>query len=372
MVETSNQFILTIIFLVLFLALGGGLWYMKRKYPEETLGEIISIIFQREIWTIQIATMFIIGLAEAGMAASFHITGQAETNPLIRFISHLTIAIVYTAGQLSVAPAAVRMFSAFKEKSYMKAFFHVCGFFTTLIIALGLPVANLALIANGIGETDKLQIFWYYIISNHDEFQAFLQMAGLPENYKPFGSISYVLATSSVLTLIVHPILGLSDSILTITHGGLRSSKLLANPVIKEKELSKDEKKKKTEEVKEAQKDVKDVLEEKKKASDDFMGNIEFLLTRLGYDKGRHATAFNEQLRKVKTVMDGVKEEKTKGVYAEKIAKFRSSYVEMDKNKNTSKEAYHKLDMEVFNMFQMSPKHGGYGVSLKKPVPPKN
>jgi hypothetical protein len=378
MVEASNQFVLTIVFIFVLVALIGGLWYLQKKYPEETLGEIISIIFQREAWTIYVATILIIGIAEAGMAASFHIVGQVETNPLIRFCSHLIIAITYTAGQLSLAPTAIKMFRSFTEGSYIKAIGHVFGFVLALLVAFALPVANLALIASGVGETEKLEIFFYWLRVDHATFVQFLQESGLPANYKPFGSISYVLATSAVLTLLVHPFLGITDSFLTITQGGARSQSLLFNKILKDKEekaadkpLSKDDKKDKKQEVIEKQADKEDVLEGKKKAADDFTGNIEFLLNRLGYDKSKQSAIFNQQLTKIKTVLDSTKSELERGKYGEMVAKFRAKFVELDKT-NADKIAHYKLAKEVHDKFQASPRVGGFGTSLKRPVEPKN
>jgi len=121
--------------------------------------------------------------------------------------------------------------------------------------------------------------------------------------------------------------------------------------------------------VVEKQKDQEDPIEKKKKTNDDFISNVEYLLTRMGYDRAKQSQIFETQVKRIQTVLDNIKDEKEKGTYGEMVSKFRSRYIEMEKS-NASKDAIHKLDMEVFTQFQKSPKQGGFGTSIKRPVPP--
>lgn len=152
MTVEMNYLISMILGLGLVLAIIAWIWWLKKKNPEMTLGEVFSKILLREKFTTVILSVILINVAEAIMAASISPKGEIPVSPVARMLTHFTIAFAGIFFGIWL-PSTIRglLIGGTKDiKNFGKLFLVVV---VVGLSALFFPYLNALLISGGLKET---------------------------------------------------------------------------------------------------------------------------------------------------------------------------------------------------------------------------
>ena len=187
----------TIIMLGLAMLLG-VIWWSRtllKKNPDLTFGDIVNNLFLREKVSVFIITCFIINFAEALMAASITPSGEVQVNPLARILSHMVIAIAAITCGLMLPTFFADLFAKENKKRLATAFIFMMAVFGTI----ALPYINVLLIANGLKQTQLLNLY-ILDLNPMNDMPSYYQSIGLSPMFSPSGAMQYPMITSIYVT----------------------------------------------------------------------------------------------------------------------------------------------------------------------------
>lgn len=180
-----NSVFIMLMGLAAIAGLGFAWYFIKKKNPDMTSGDLINLLLLREKMTIFVFAMILVNIAEAIFAASIAPVGELPPNPLARMLIHATVAVSGIVCNLYF-PSLMVVASEEKDKKRKR------DLWLTVLFLLGgsffFPVMNLTIIAKGLGEVDKLAWMWR-IWSPYGGFAAFKQMS-----YAMAASVSAMFA----------------------------------------------------------------------------------------------------------------------------------------------------------------------------------
>lgn len=153
----------------------GFIWYLIRKANQNklTVGQHLNRIFMREESTILIMLIGGMNIMEALVAASIHPQGGSQVNPVARFAMHLMFGL---AGAFCAINAPKKIMEFFKDWDYffkvvdaknpknnrnakpMIPLIDIILGLGLLSVSIGLPYANVLIMATGLGEANIFHI----------------------------------------------------------------------------------------------------------------------------------------------------------------------------------------------------------------------
>lgn len=367
--HTVNGTWIIIFGLATLAGLGIWLYLLKRKYPSLNLGEILSSVFSREHETVFVLTLLLINVTEAIMAASIHPSGQTPPNPLARFLSHMGIQLIAIAAGTSMWRELAKAFEPKISKAARTARFLKGAAIT--YAAIKIPFINLDIIANGLHEDVVLSLYQAGLnpFIGHSTLVQAYQYYGYPENYSPWGGMSYVMCTSTALTHIHMMLIGIEGLSLLDPTSETRQKLLKNLPLKEEKKEEKKDEKKEDKDKKKDKVEKEDLMNAEKRNLEKVPDNLAFLLKRVGYS-GDQLDKFvkqaSEKLDKMPPQEGSKMSERLSNLVNEcnTLTKSNLSGDEKKKKNNEIKDKIHKIFAASPNATEI--KDRGFGMTLKK------
>lgn len=362
---------LTILLLGLGSIIAFGLWaWWLTKREKKPFGEVLSVMAVHQNESIFVFIVMAIFFSEAVLAASVTPPGETPPPPLARFISHTVISI---CGAVASVTLIRDMASAFEKgldwKSRIARTFVLSGVF---ILAIGIPIANAALIAAGLGEDLEFRLFLvdkFFFWVSEEEFLAEVRFYGGGYDYQSWSNLSYIMKTTAVLTM-VHMLITIIEGFRNVSSEDRRRI-LFDNPYLTPEDKEKEEKQKAREEAK---KGAEGSTFGEQRAMDKVDENLKFLLHRCDYTKSEELdpvlkAAKNNLYKAIKSASDRI-------YLAVKIAELRTEATAMDNRTDLSEDTRKTLKAElrtkIRTLFENKPKPAsgkqedlGLGVQLK-------
>lgn len=274
-----------------------GIWYyrLQKANPELDFGPLVATSMVDKHETIFMFIVFMEYIMTALVASTVHKPDSTgiEMSPLGRVGLHIVLSLTGTVAQFTLARDIAILFIRQKPGELTG---NALATIVILLLAMGVPYANLLLIASSTGESIPFQM-WLYSISpftDNQEMAAMLYSFGYPDNYQPWENMSSVLHVCIVSAIIVHFGLTFVEAMRTMSSPKRR--KMLMDRVYKEREMDekKDDKKgsgKKSDDKK-GEGDAK--TEGQKRQLENVESNIKFMLRRRGYDGDKLANKTKE------------------------------------------------------------------------------
>lgn len=347
------------------------LTYYKHKGME--FGKIMSMYMLKYPMSIFFLALILINMAEAGWSASITPKDETMINPVTRFLGHNINAFLSIVAGLVFVKELSRFLKAFLPPYPTGNGMQVFGgivrrivlrffiFTTTGIFALYGPIANLYLIANGVGESIQLQLFLVDWLPWHssNEYLRLLLKYGYTMDYDSWDALSYGMAASIVMTashigLVWWEAIKNWDDVDTDgKHSQFNDPKPADD---KDKNKDKDDKDKNKDPDK--PKDKKPSFDQAVKDLLTFVGIADAKVASIGEDirtqmKGLDAAKVMELSEKLIahwTTMDKLNTDKQSGTLS--AADFETKATALRK--------------EIRDTFEQSPKNGGFGRTLPK------
>lgn len=362
----------TLLWLGLGTLAGVGVWlyFLKKKYPKMTIGEILSMIFVRENETVFIVATILINFAEALMAASIHPVGQTPPNPLARFLVHSIISFVAISAGITLIRDVAKIFVKGIGKAQVTA--RIIKVLLVLMAALGIPILNMYIIANGLKESIPVELF----LASVNPFVSKAELAGavlyysLPPNYSFWGGLSYIMCATVSVTG-VHMLLVLIEGFNNMdTTNQLRYDRMFEGVEGEKAKDGKDGKKEGEKGDKKGEKKEEPLMDGEERHISQIKDNLLFLLRRVNYT--------GSGLDNLKTTTAGKLDKMPladQAKMAERIAKLVNEGKTIDskayKNDEDKKREKKDLDLKIRALFEGSPKETdidkrGFGTTLKK------
>ncbi len=363
---TMDAGIIIILGLLAVAGLGLWLWSLKRKYPKMPLGEILSMVFVKDSETIFVISTILINFSEAVMAASIHPVGETPPNPLARILSHTLISFVAISAGVTLIRDMAKIFV--KNIDGAQRTGRVFKVVLVLAAALGLPIVNMYIIANGLHESVPLGLFmasWNPFVSS-EELAVAVAYYGLPPNYAFWDGLSYVMCTTVALTGTHMLLVGIEGFNNMDSTNKVRYDAMFQG--IDHEPEKKDDKKRDDKKGGEKPKDD-DVMPAEERMIEKVSDNVVFLLKRVGYS--------GEQLEHIRVTATGKIDKmglSDQGKMSERLAQLVNSARTIDTQqlKDEDKKAKKKeLEAKIRSIFGDSPKlpdinKRGLGITLKK------
>ena len=321
--------------------------YQFKQHPKMKAGAIINklIIENRES-----VILFLAALAnffEAVVSASIHPEGQPPINSFARFGAHTVIAFIAITCALYFGQFARSWLQSWLTigKDPFRFFIRLVLVILTLAGTLAAPIANLFIVANGTGEIDNC-IYLIMELRHSDAWmEAYYQYYGLPIDYNPFKSMTYVMGASVIMTG-AHYLLILIDSAIALDKDSDFEYSFSSMY------------------TKDADDKVND-NDAKKKGKDmkNFESHIKFMLMRFGYKKD----SLNKTFLLASEKLDKISEESVKIEIARSASAAHDDIKTIEKNSTYSEdEKKTKIKERIKNFFKGSIKKGaGLGMTLK-------
>ena len=329
-------------------------YYLQKRNPDKTLGELVAqeIVLKNE--TILMFLMFGASLGEALQAATvFAPNAGIHTAVMSRIITHLFISAIGMVGTLMFFREVGAVFvGGIDWFSRAVRILIVLVVFFAMVAA---PLVNTALLAGNVKQEIVLSLFYYSLNPFVDEYQyqQYLTKWGYAPNWDAWSALEPVLK-ASIWINIFHALIAVLEG-LRMMSSSSRRSLFFAEA----KELSDEKDKKKSKEEKKEGKEGKednDLMESQKRHMDAASAGIKYLMTAWGYPNSDVNGIVQEALRVLTAVHN---EEKDKHTYvavtlAGKVAslktKFETMYTIKDQEKK--KEEKTKLLEEVKKLFE--------------------
>lgn len=344
------------------IGIGWWLYSLTKKYPKMKLGAIITMIMVEHNETVFIMLSILIGVAEATMAASIHPVGQAPPNPFARFMTHF-------ATQLAAMGAGLVLFRDIAQIFRKGGWTILTRLLTAAavgLLALGLPVANMYIISNGLRETAALQLFWasWNPFISDAAYDAAVLSQGFTLPYSSWDGLSYVMCATCMLTLTGLVVIFIEGLRCLDPDNAIRYRKMFEKVT---EDDGKDEKDEKGDKGDKKKKPEGEDTEEVKKVTD----NLRYLLLRFGYHGEDLRKMVANSASKVDTIQG-----KLKAKFATRISNLVIKCEDFDLQKEAfaEKERNTKnalIDAEIRTLFESSPKEEnmdkrGFGIKLRK------
>ncbi len=356
----------TIIFGVALIALL-GIWYyrLQKKNPELDFGPLVATSMVDKHETIFMGIVFLEYIMTALVASTVHMpdSNGIEMSPLGRLGLHIVLSLTGTVAQFTLARDIAVLFIKQSVGEYAG------NAFTTIIIillAMGVPYANLMLIASSVGASLPFQV-WIYSISPFTDSQEMLNIyysLGYPENYQPWENLPPVMHVCIVSAIVVHYGLTIVEALRTISSPKRR--KMLLDRVKAEQKIEEEEKEKssKDDENNDRKKGdaAKSPLPGEKRSLEAVEGNIKFMLRRFGYDGDKLTNKVKELTTAMMSPGDksASEIEDTQLHFASKLASFVLTAKTIDSKMNgDEKKNKNKALIEDFRKFVEAPKWDG-------------
>ena len=265
----TNQLIF--IFLALLFVAGVLILIIKMmrdpKNKGKEFGQIVLEMVLLYPKSIFLGMLLWFGIAEAFLAAS---SDHSDVSPIARMMTHSGMAILaFFAGTVWIKEMT-ELGEALKSRNAWDIVISLGLVLITSGLTIGTPVANLIVIANNLGETDALVLFWHRVqvacgLRSIRVYMAELYSMGKPLDYNALSGLSgamlaSVFVTVVTLALIVWEALKIARSNRESTKATLRND-LGSDPKDDKKDAKKDDKKdaKKDDQAKDAP--TKELLE---------------------------------------------------------------------------------------------------------------
>lgn len=236
---TIDGLTLTLVSLGFLILLGFYFWYLKKRYPELTIGETITMLTVKDSETLFIVIIMFLNFAEAMMAASIHPQNQDAPNPIARFMAHTIIQVISAIGGIIIWRDALMLFQPGTLATKIVRFFKV---FIAFIMLAIIPIINLFVIANGLLETTQLMLFFKSFIYSDTEIDAIAGDFGLPVPYSPWANLSYIMTASNAVTFVHLLVIGYEGLAVVDPSNAKRREEIIRE--IKSKREEKEDKKK--------------------------------------------------------------------------------------------------------------------------------
>lgn len=335
----NESYVITMVLgLLVLIGLGAWFFWIHKKNPEMTFGEIMNKLILRQKISVFFVTLILINVAEAIWAASITPKGEVPINALARLLTHGTVSLVAIVCGIYV-PSGVRSLIKVDKKRIPAL---SAALIIVLLGALGLPYLNAVLISGGLKETHHLAR-----ILHGDFTGGFIRM-------------SYAMQ-ATVIALISHYFFVLLDGVMIVVSDdeGLKRAVdqgiFTASSNKKIDEINKNINKKGESE----KRNITDILSEE---------GIPYLLNRYKFNTTVELQAKINQANKI---VDSLKD-KEKMALAQRVAKLKSDIEEWDKYKKDNdlpederKAKNKKFRSSIFDLFRSSTKGGhGFGMTL--------
>jgi hypothetical protein len=345
------------------------MWRLRKKYPKMPMGEILSMVFVKDSETIFIFSCILINFSEAVMAASIHPAGETPPNPLARILSHGLISFVAISAGVTLIRDMAKIFVKKIGTSQVVARLFKVILVTTA--AIGLPIVNMYLIANGLNESIALSLFmasWNPFVSDAQLAQV-LTFYNLPPNYSYWDGLSYVMSTTVALTGAHMLLVGIEGFNNMDSTNKVRFNKMFEGLEDDNEKGEKDDKGKDKGDKGKDDKE-KDIMEAEKRLLEKVKDNLSYLLRRVGYS-GEGLTQNRDTAAGKLDKM--VLQEQAK--MAERIAQLVNASKTLDSQTDLKDEEKKKkkkeIEDKIRSLFGNSPKEAdlekrGFGITLKK------
>lgn len=360
---TFDGLTLTLVSLGFIAMLGGYFYYLKKRYPELTIGETVTMLTVKDSETLFILIIMVLNFAEAMMAASIHPQNQDAPNPIARFLAHTIIQVISAIGGIIIWRDALMLFQPGTLATKIVRFFKVCMAFVMLVI---IPIINLFVIANGLLETTQLSLFFKSFILSDAEIDAIAGSFGLPVPYSSWAALSYIMTASLTVTFVHMIVIGYEGLAVIDPSNAKRREE-----IIREIKGSKaDDKKGDKDKKEDKDKDKKSPEDKKQENVAELQSNIDWFLNRIEDPKDKRNAHKTEILGKLDKSEDDLKFD-----IARAFASTRKTVEETEKRQGMSKEdakhASNKALMALVDRLSAKPsetdvKKRGLGLVLTK------
>lgn len=357
MYQQDNILIVTVLGLLVIAGLGFYLHKLNKKYPNMKLGAILSAMGVDHNETFMIVIMVAIYIAEAVVASTITISGEAPPSPLGRFLFHMGISFLGAVCGITAWRDIATCFKPNYPARYRIP--HIGATLAVLVASLWLPVFNTSLIAANLGQDIQYELYlmdWY---RTDNSMRNIYEAYGYPPNYYPWGNMLAMMKVS-IGGLYVHALIIIIEGLRNMASPARQDMLFKSFDELAEQEGRKDDKKK-DEKKDDKKKDEGEETEARKYLN----SNIEFLLTRWGYSKDELPKMVNLAVR----ALDGIKDNGSKLAILTSIQECVT-----DAKRADGKAAGAKTDKEILaeikRIFSSSPRESnkskmGLGITLK-------
>lgn len=190
---------------------------------EYSIGDYINDTLLKEQSTFVVFVLFMINIAEGILSASIHPPHEMQINPIARFFTHVSIALVGILAAVNFAKACIDFFhhmffitekiTVRKVWNWIYALILACVASVIGWLAIYLPYWNLSIIATGLGQMNLAEMAFYntFAVGGQIDFTQY----GYEADFNPFANMSFQMRASWILVL-CHYALGIYDSLLAV------------------------------------------------------------------------------------------------------------------------------------------------------------
>lgn len=188
---------------------------------EYSIGDYINDTLLREQSTFVVFVLFMINIAEGILSASIHPPHETQINPIARFFTHISVALVGILAAVNFAKLCINFLSHSlfvteritrnKPWNWIKLLIQGLLVYVVGYLAVKLPYWNLSIIATGLGQMNLAEMAFYntFSFSGSVDFTQY----GYDPDFNPFADMSFQMRASWILVL-CHYALAIYDSLL--------------------------------------------------------------------------------------------------------------------------------------------------------------
>lgn len=356
-----NNSVALILGLMVLTIIGYGMYRLQKKNPNMKLGELLATQAVDDFETITMGGVIAAFLFSAVLAATLQPPGEAPPNVLARLGVHTTISFIGAACTLTAVRDAVTPFK--KDIDGLQRFFSSLVFLFVFTVSMGVPVLNLILIAAGLDEDIRIQLFLIDWLRSEETFQYALASYGLSKDYNTWNGMSYLLKSEVGIT-VLHYLLTLIEAFRNVADPERRKVLLERKSsfgIANENDKSSKDKNEKSKE----KDDKSDAMEGEKRSVAAAKDNIKYLLIRFKYE----SDALNNQIKNAWTRLDEMDDSfkfKMAARLGNIVTKFKTYDSSPNKNKDDERKLL-KLAREFFEgkLSETNPDKKGLGLTIK-------
>lgn len=357
-----NQIISTVMAIALFIGIAFLIYYLRSREENKgkELGKVILEQFVRFPLTIFLIADIGLSVAEGAMAASI---GDHLVNPVVRYLVHSAMMFLSIVAAMNFAKEGKRFLAAFSREKYQTLPLRFMIFGIITLLTLGLPILNMYIIANGMGQVNELMLAmnWLSPFTSEREMIGYIIMAGKDVGYNPWGGMSYPMSatlgmTGVHLVLIFWKSLKLAD---------LEDPRIRSAYFVDDEEPAKEEAPAKESEGKEEEKKGEEKKENQEGPHKQLTQNLHKFLAFLGFPE----ESINERLAQVRRMLES-KSDAEQIVISQKMVAIAVKLRNFEgRGGKATPEERTALESAIREAFAASPNSGGLGCPLPKKVP---
>lgn len=356
-----NNSVALILGLITLSGIGWWMYKLKKNNPDMKLGELLASWAVDETETIMMTVVLAMFLFSAILAATLQPPGENPPNVLARLGIHLVISFAGMACTLTAVRDAATVFK--KDIDNIQRVFSIFIFILVTGISMGVPLLNLILIAAGLGEDLRVQLFLIDWLRSENTYQIALANAGLSKDFNSWNAMSYLLKAEAVAT-IIHYLLTILEAFRNIADPARRKMLLdrKSGFGIKSEDKEKDKEKEEKKEKKSSDPVPMPAEERQINAAQD---NIKFLLIRFKYE----GDELTKQIKNAWERLDKM-DDNFKFKLGARIATAVTKLKTYDKSSEKSSKEYADIMKSIRKLFEgklseSDPDKRGLGISLK-------